>query len=62
MGVQRMTDIMDKFKEHLSKKKYQVHIEIKGKKTFAYTDDIKIVEDMMKTSGGKILEVKKLHD
>ncbi len=52
-----LTSIEDKFKEVLAQKKFQVEIEIGGKKKFAYLDDLKELDDLVKEGKLKIIEV-----
>jgi len=52
-----LTSTEDKFKEVLAQKKFQVEIEIVGKKKFAYLDDLKELDDLVKEGKLKIIEV-----
>ena len=52
-----MTDKLEQFKEVLAQKKFQVEIEINGKRKFAYVDDLKVLDDMVKQGKFKIIEV-----
>lgn len=47
---------------YLKAKKYQINLEINGKKKFAYCDDPGEVDLIAKALKAKILKVIKLHD
>ena len=49
-------------KKHIVKRKYQVNIEILGKKKFAYCDDLAELDPLIKETKGKILKVIKIND
>lgn len=47
----------EKVRNVLRQKKYQVEIEINGKKKFAYVDDLEYLDRMMKATRGRIIEI-----
>ncbi len=46
--------------KYIKNKKYQVEVVILGKKKFAYLDDLSELDDFIKTTKGRIIEIKEI--
>jgi len=49
--------VEERLKEKLAEKKYQVEIEIKGKRKFAYLDDLSMLDDVCRQTKAKVIEI-----
>ena len=60
MGYMSKADQEEKMLEYIKDKKFQVEVEVLGKKKYAYVNDLADLDQFLKLTKGRIIQVKEL--